>query len=623
MMKTPGRSIEVVLFMAALCLMSVTPLRGQMTPQAGSPRMIAMAHAERLLDAPRDELAAVLREVVAESYQGQLGFDSLLVSSEALRTALEGATLSGARPGGAAGLTMIFAHSAGERTLNVTFEAAPPHRLTGFTLQGSGGARPESDAPVQDSGPAIAAVSNELVRLLEADDYQGAIEQFAAPRLRERVGDQELTRILTELRTTLGAPGTPLGFVRAVAEEEHTWVHVTTPGGEVMRLRVFFTREAPWMLRGVDARPTPVMDVPSGGPEEWPEQIRAFVEDRVRQGTFSGAVAVGRHGSPLFAQAWGLANAETGRPVTVDTPLNLGSMNKMFTGLALGQLEAAGRVSFFDNVGQYLPDYPNETVRSEATLHQLLTHTSGIPSYWNAAYDAGRDTLVTLEGIASTFATEPLTFAPGSDWAYSNGGPVVAGRILEEVTGQDYYTYMRANVYEPAGMTHTDHFRNPDPADRTAVGYGAIRDGRPVEPNTTVLGTIGSPAGGGYASVMDLIRFAGALDEGRLLAREQLERVWSPTRLGAENSRYGYLWGSGSAAGHRWVGHNGGAPGVSADFRYFPDSGYVVVVLSNVSEGAMPVSNWIVELVSNGIEAADEGGFRHPGSGSRTPPRIQ
>jgi CubicO group peptidase (beta-lactamase class C family) len=339
--------------------------------------------------------------------------------------------------------------------------------------------------------------------------------------------------------------------------------------------------------------------------EEWPAMIRAFVDERAQQGLFSGTVAVGRHGVPLFVGAWGLADAATGRAMTPETPVNLGSMNKMFTGLALAQLVAKGRLVFSDTVGEFLPGYPNATVRREVTLHQLLTHTAGIPSYWNAAYEASRDTLRSLAGFAATFNREPLLFAPGTSWQYSNGGPVIAGRVLEAVTGASYFDHVRQHLYAPAGMTHTDHYLTVDTVANVAVGYGAIVDGTPRDPNTAELGLMGSSAGGGYSTVLDLVRFAGALSSGALLPPEALATVWSPPKTGAEHDRYGYLWGNGTKAGQRWVGHNGGGPGISADFRYFPESGYVVVVLSNLSEAAMPVSAWIVNLVAGGIGAAD------------------
>ncbi|MEQ9569235.1 MAG: serine hydrolase domain-containing protein [Longimicrobiales bacterium] len=501
---------------------------------------------------------------------------------------------------------MVFSHPSGERRLLVELEAEAPHRLTGLELEGGAAPAAPPPQPEPEGYAEVDALARNLVGFLARGELQTAVRRTTAPRLRERYGDAELTRVLGEVRSALGGENEEFSFRAVEADGEDLWVHVDVAGRDEMRFRVFVTEDAPYLIRGIDTRPTPVVNADDVTPDEWPDRIRDFVDERVRRGEFSGAVAVGRRGEPLLAEAWGIADAETGRPVTVHTPLNLGSMNKMFTGLALAQVEAEGGVDFDDTVGEYLPDYPNASIREEATLHQLLTHTAGIPGYWNSAYVAARDTITTLAGFIDTFATEPLLFEPGTEWGYSNGGPVVAGRILEVATGESYYDYVRSHIYGPAGMTDSDHYPRPDPDGRIAIGYEAIVEGEPRGPNTANMGGIGSPAGGGYSTVLDLVRFAGALDRGTLLDPEALETVWSPPRQGPESGRYGYLWSSGTTAGHRWVGHNGGGPGVSADFRYFPETGHVIVVLSNVSGGAMPVSNWITELVAAHLDPFDQ-----------------
>jgi CubicO group peptidase (beta-lactamase class C family) len=251
-----------------------------------------------------------------------------------------------------------------------------------------------------------------------------------------------------------------------------------------------------------------------------------------------------------------------------------------------------------DTVGRHLPDFPNATIRDQVTIHQLLTHTSGVPSYWNDAYSERKEEIRTLSALLETFVHEPLDFAPDTGYRYSNGGPVILGLILEKITGESYYDYIRKHIYRPAGMTHTDHYTKDDAASGRAVGYGSPRPGAPLEANTPWLGRIGSPAGGGYAAAADLLRFARALDSGVLLPREQLEGLWHPERQGSEEEGYGYLWGVGETNGHRWVGHNGGAPGVSADFRHYPDSGFTVIVLANQSRAAQGVSGWIHQLIT-------------------------
>jgi CubicO group peptidase (beta-lactamase class C family) len=608
----------------ALCAAAM-PLAAQAqgTPEPGSPRVVAMEHMRAILDAEPSALEEVLRTAVAPSLFEEWGQERVLGRFTEIRDALADATPRGARPLGPTSLTMVFDRGSAEASLTLSLEPEDPHRLTGVELDLPGGAGVaasgtaasgtaasgsameggDGEAASAEGYPSVEALVGDLIALLERGDFRAAAERQTLPALRERFGVDELTNVFREVRNGIGGSGEPITLTRIVQDEGETGVHVQAPDGGEMRFTLFTTTEAPFLVRGVDTNVTRVHAGPAPSPEDWPDLIRDFVDARAERGEFSGAVAVGRYGEPLFAEAWGWADAENGRRVTPDTPINLGSMNKMFTGLALAQLRARGLVDFQAPVGDYLPDYPNETIRTESNLHQLLTHTSGIPSYWNAAYQAGRDTLDTVEEIASTFVREPLSFEPGAMWEYSNGGPVVAGMILEAVTGTSYYDYVREHVYGPAGMSRTDHYRKTDAASGIAIGYGSIVDGTPREPNTAGMGIIGSPAGGGYSTVMDLIRFAAALDDGALLPREALEGVWSPPRDGAEEQGYGYLWGSGVESGQRWVGHNGGGPGVSADFRYFPDSGYVVVVLSNVSRGAMPVSQWLADLVARSLNA--------------------
>jgi len=131
---------------------------------------------------------------------------------------------------------------------------------------------------------------------------------------------------------------------------------------------------------------------------------------------------------------------------------------EMFTGLAIAQLVAQDKVAYDDMVGKYLPDYPDEQVRDEVTVHQLLTHTSGFGSYWTDAYTQAKNYLRRVSDFAQLCSAGPLALEPGSNFEYSNCGPVVLGLIIEAVSGQNYYDYIRAHVYAPAGMQHSDHY---------------------------------------------------------------------------------------------------------------------------------------------------------------------
>ena len=323
------------------------------------------------------------------------------------------------------------------------------------------------------------------------------------------------------------------------------------------------------------------------------DRLEAYLAELSGSGEFSGAVILAKDFEPLFARAYGLADRESQRENTLDTPINLGSMNKMFTGVAIGQLVADGKIDYQDTVGRHLPDYPNKRVRQEVTVHQLLTHTSGMGSYWNDLYQQSKNQLETQADFAELFVHHPLSFNPGEGEEYSNAGPVVLGLIIEAVTGRDYYDHIREKVYAPAGMTRSDHYDKYESISGKATGYFAPRGGSELVSNHEDLGRIGSAAGGGYASANDLLKFARALYDGTLLDEEQREVLTSFKVPWGDEGGYGYLFGDMRINGKRYIGHNGGAPGINAEFSHFPELGYTVIVLSNLDQAATPVADQI------------------------------
>ena len=323
------------------------------------------------------------------------------------------------------------------------------------------------------------------------------------------------------------------------------------------------------------------------------------VDAKVARGEFSGSVLLAKDGKPLFARAYGLADRESGRANTLDTPINLGSMNKMFTGLAITQLVAAGKLRFDAKVGEYLPDYPNKVVREQITLHQLLTHTGCMGMYWNDAYAATKDRIHDLAGFVSTFVDEPLRCQPGSEFHYSNSGPVVLGLVIEAVSGMSYYDYIREHIYGPAGMQHSDHYSKRESDSGKAKGYFVPEGQTQPIANTDDLGNMGSPAGGGYASANDLLRFANALYDGRLIDAQHREQMTRNKLDGDPRRGYGYLYGDSQINGMRYIGHNGGAPGINAEFSIFPEQGYTVVVLANVDQGASALAGQIRQWLAH------------------------
>jgi CubicO group peptidase (beta-lactamase class C family) len=424
---------------------------------------------------------------------------------------------------------------------------------------------------------------------------QAFIETRLTPGIRERNGDERLLEILAMVGEDLGGAGTDVAITGFAPTADGGRVVLAPPDGTRLELVLHLSGETPRIDRfGLRSLPPEVAAV---APEQIPAAIEAHLSEAVAAGRFSGAVLVAQGDRVLFARGYGMADRGSERPNTLDTPINLGSMNKMFTAIAVAQLVAAGKLDWQDTVGMHLPDYPNATVRERVTIEQLLTHTSGVGSYWNEAYEANNGEIDTQAEFAATFAAEPLLFEPGAGNEYSNGGPVILGLVIEKLSGMNYYDYVRARVYAPAGMTRSAHYLSNDTAAGFAIGYEPTPGGK-LEDNFGFLGLRGSAAGGGYASANDLLAFARALRDETLLSRAQLEALWQP-RFGADDSfGYGYLFGTGRNHGLRWVGHSGGAPGISADFRYYPEEDITVVVLANLGDAARPVSGWVNALVS-------------------------
>ena len=318
-------------------------------------------------------------------------------------------------------------------------------------------------------------------------------------------------------------------------------------------------------------------------------ELRKKLETQADSGTFSGAVLVAKDGKAIFAEAYGLADRDKKTPNTLKTRFHIGSMNKMFTAVAALQLVQAGKLDLNAPVGKYLADYPNQDVASKVTIHHLLTHTGGTGDILGPEFDSHRNELRTLNDYLKLFGNRGLAFEPGARWEYSNYGYLLLGAVIEKVSGQSYYDYVREHIYQPAGMSATGSEPEDAPIPLLAIGYTRKGPNGPLSasiPNTDSLPYRGTPAGGGYSTVEDLLRFAMALQQNKLLNAKYTELLTTgkvPTPMG---SSYGYGFGDHTFNGTRCFGHNGGAPGMNGDLEICPAAGYVLTALANVDPQA-------------------------------------
>jgi CubicO group peptidase (beta-lactamase class C family) len=311
----------------------------------------------------------------------------------------------------------------------------------------------------------------------------------------------------------------------------------------------------------------PTIPVAAQGPipdePELTRRLDATLDSLDRAGGFSGVVLLGRNGLPVYQRAVGFEDREAKRRNEPGTRFNLGSINKAFTATAIRQLAAEGKIALDSPLVRAWPDYPNAEVGRTVTIRQLLQHRSGIGgNIFGTPAGGTRSDLRHNNDFLQLFVNEPLQFEPGTSQRYSNAGYVVLGMLVERLTGEDYYDYLRRHIYQLAGMTATAHTPLAELAPGTAIGYTR---GDPEAPtpdgalsrNTSVLPGRGSAAGGGYSTAADLLSYVQALRESRIPG--------------------------GTPPG---IGIAGGAPGTNAILEGDLPGGYDLVVLANLDPPA-------------------------------------
>ena len=429
--------------------------------------------------------------------------------------------------------------------------------------------------------------------------------QFKAWRAAQDSGDP--TKIQQFLDTSL-----PLGRV-----EQELAIHKQTGGFDIKRVEqssdlqivvLVETRNPPRQFArvtmGVEAaEPHEIARLsiqniqPPPDPAEFPivpmsdtelaSALRSWLEKEAAADLFAGAALVAHNGKVVFSGACGFANREKRTPNTLDTQFRIGSMNKMFTATGVLQLVQAGKVRLNDPLGKYITDYPNPEVAAKVTIHQLLTHTGGTGDFFGPEFDAHRLELRSLNDYVTLFGRRGLEFEPGSRWAYSNYGMLLAGVVIERVSGQSYYDYVAEHIYKPAGMTLTGSQPENETVTGRAAGYMRPQGRGNWTPNTDTLPYRGTSAGGRYSTVGDLLRFAQALMAHNLLNAENTSLLITGKVDAGNGAMYAYGFEDAREKdGSGWVGHSGGAPGMNGDLRIFPKSGYVVAVLSNLDPPA-------------------------------------
>jgi CubicO group peptidase (beta-lactamase class C family) len=312
------------------------------------------------------------------------------------------------------------------------------------------------------------------------------------------------------------------------------------------------------------------------------EREDAYIARSVGVQSFRGAVLVGVDGKIAFEKAYGIANEEWNAPNTINTRFRIASLTKQFTAACILLLQERGRLSIQDPISRYLSGLP--AAWQGITIHQLLTHTSGIPNYTNSLLIAKLNrTGATPQELIAQVTDKPLDFKPGTQWSYSNTGYVLLGMIIEKASGQTYADFLKSNIFDPLGMANSGYDSATPVIKERASGY-QIKDGRIANAGYIDM-TIPYAAGGIYSTVKDMFRWSEALAlNGKLLSAESLKEMFTeyPEAVN-QGQHYGYgVVISRQKFGKLLYYHGGGVEGFSSSIQRYPAERVCIIILSNL-----------------------------------------
>jgi CubicO group peptidase (beta-lactamase class C family) len=330
------------------------------------------------------------------------------------------------------------------------------------------------------------------------------------------------------------------------------------------------------------------------------KQIHAALDRLVRESDFSGCVTVSDGGETVFDECRGLAERSFKLPIDHHTKFHIGSIDKMFTAVAIAQLVEAGKLSWSDTLVKLVPEYPDQLAAKKITVWKLLHHTAGLGDFLVPEYFEHAERFVDPADYLGLIARQPLVSDPGQPWNYSNAGYMLLGRIIENASGESYFDYVRRHVFEPAQMASSGFDSVDEIVPGLAAGY--YHDGvfsRGWKADWLKIGYKSGPAGGGYSTNVDLLRFAKALRGGKLVKPATLAKMFGD-EVPAGPGGYAAGFGDRLSRGRHIRGHQGGIEGTTANLEMVWETGAAVALTSN--EG--PSSNWLlVEQIADVLAA--------------------
>lgn len=298
------------------------------------------------------------------------------------------------------------------------------------------------------------------------------------------------------------------------------------------------------------------------------------------------SLLISRNGTPIYKKAFGMANIDLSIPLTTENVFDIGSMSKQFTAVCILELAETGKLNLNDDIKKYLPDY--NTHGKIITIENCLNHTSGIPSFTELkGFDSLYQKKLTVKERKDFFEKYDLLFEPGTDFSYSNSGYFLLALIIEKVSAMSYDDYIKTNIFDKAGMksSYSDISGNEIPM--KAIGYDrGTNAGYQITSDYEKSWTVG--AGNIVSSTGDLLIWTDALNSGKIISKQMLEKAWTPFILpNGLNTNYGYGWNITPVNKRTIIKHGGAINGFLSDADYIPEEEIYISALSN-STGKSP-----------------------------------
>ena len=306
----------------------------------------------------------------------------------------------------------------------------------------------------------------------------------------------------------------------------------------------------------------------------------AYLQKQAATKSFRGVALIGVNGKIEFERGYGFASEELRVQNTPQTKFRIASLTKQFTAACVLLLQEQGKLNVHDQISKYLPGLP--AAWQAITIHQLLTHTSGMPNYTEFPPISQLNlTGATPQAFIAVVADKQLLFPPGTKFSYTNTGYVLLGMLIEKVSGQHYADFLRGKIFTPLGMNDSGYDTAAAILPLRAAGY-QLKDGMLVNAQYIDM-TVPFAAGGIYSTVEDLFKWNEALAHGKLLSEASQELMFGIyPETGVNNSHYGYGVVMTERFSQQLYYHGGGVSGFASSIQRYPAKNLCIVVLSNL-----------------------------------------